>query len=206
MIHPDTELRKVDDVIGWGVFATRAIPRGTILWALDRLDQRISPSQVQALGPRYAAHLDRYAFLSGTGNLVLCWDLARFVNHSCEANAISTGWDFDIAVRDIAPGDEITNDYGCLNLDESFRCFCRSSACRRTIFPGDFEELADAWDTRVRAAFADLSEVPQPLWKWVESKRAVTTALRNPARLPSIRRHRFVSPRPTDTRVAGRSA
>ncbi|MHC5084588.1 MAG: SET domain-containing protein, partial [Planctomycetota bacterium] len=32
MIHPDTELRKVNETIGYGVFATRHIPKGTILY------------------------------------------------------------------------------------------------------------------------------------------------------------------------------
>ena len=39
MVHPDTELRFVSPAIGWGVFATRDIPTGTITWALDVLDQ-----------------------------------------------------------------------------------------------------------------------------------------------------------------------
>jgi hypothetical protein len=39
MIHPDTELRYVNDIIGYGVFATRLIPRGTITWVQDELYQ-----------------------------------------------------------------------------------------------------------------------------------------------------------------------
>jgi hypothetical protein len=31
MIHPDTELRRVNDLIGYCVFAIRPIPRGTII-------------------------------------------------------------------------------------------------------------------------------------------------------------------------------
>jgi hypothetical protein len=53
MVHPHTELRFVSPQIGWGVFATRLIPRGTIVWALDSLDQRFTPDQVAAL-PAYA--------------------------------------------------------------------------------------------------------------------------------------------------------
>jgi uncharacterized protein len=192
MIHPDSELRHVSDAIGVGVFTTRDIPRGTIVWVMDELDQKISPSRVQDLGPRYEALLDRYAYLGPAGERILCWDLARFVNHSCEANAVSTGWDFDVATRDIAAGEEITNDYGALNLERSFLCHCGAESCRRTVRPDDFERLADAWDGRVREAYPDLLRVVQPLWQWVPQKRRVSAAARDPRRLPSIRQHRFV--------------
>lgn len=38
MIHPDTELRFINEKIGYGVVALKLIPRGTITWALDKLD------------------------------------------------------------------------------------------------------------------------------------------------------------------------
>ena len=56
MVHPHTELRFVNPLIGWGVFATRLIPQGTIVWALDALDQRFTPEQAAAL-PAYARRL-----------------------------------------------------------------------------------------------------------------------------------------------------
>ena len=46
MIHPDTEVRRVDDVVGVGVFATALIPRGTLTWALDPLDQLLTPERL----------------------------------------------------------------------------------------------------------------------------------------------------------------
>jgi hypothetical protein len=193
MIHPDTRLDHASDTIGLGVFATCPIPRGTILWALDDLDQRLTPVRVRRLGERYRALLDRYAFFNAEGEQVVCWDIARFVNHHCEANAISTGWHFDIAVRDIAAGDEICNDYGALNLEESFTCHCGSPACRRDIQPVDFDRYSDAWDVLVRDAFPHVTRVPQPLWDFVSPKRLVVAAARDPRRAPSIRRHRLVA-------------
>lgn len=41
MIHPSTELRLVDAVIGYGVFATGFLPRGTIIDAQDALEARV---------------------------------------------------------------------------------------------------------------------------------------------------------------------
>jgi len=84
MIHPDTELRFAGEGIGLGVFATRRIPRGTIVWVLDELDQRFTLSAVRRHTLAYRRLLDRYGFLNGRGERVLCWDIARYVNHACE--------------------------------------------------------------------------------------------------------------------------
>ena len=193
MIHPDTRLGHSSDVIGLGVFATRPIRKGTVVWALDHLDQRLTPVRVRRLGPRYRALLDRYAFYNSAGESVVCWDLGRFVNHSCDANAISSGWDFDVAVRDIEPGEEICNDYGALNLEESFACHCGAPACRGPIHPEDFERCADVGDAQVRDAFPHVTRVAQPLWEFVSPKRTAAAAARDPRRLPSIRRHRLLT-------------
>ena len=206
MIHPDTRLGHVSDEIGLGVFATKPIPKGTILWALCDLDQRLSPVRVRRLGTPYQALLDRYAFFNAEGDRVVCWDIARFVNHNCEANAISTGWHFDIAVRDIAAGDEICNDYGALNLEETFTCACGSPECRKHIHPEDFDRYTDAWDVLVRDAFPHVTRVAQPLWDFVSPKRLVVAAARDPRRAPSIRRHRMlVQPQLAPPRVAART-
>lgn len=189
MIHPDTELRRASDEIGLGVFATRPIPKGTIVWALDELDQRFPAERVRRLGRRYEGLLERYGFLNGLGERVLCWDLARWMNHSCEANVLSSGWHFDIAIRDVAAGEELTNDYGALNIECSFACLCGSERCRGTVHPEDFDAFAPIWDAKVQEAFPSVRRVPQPLWQWVPNKRLVSAASRNPQQVPSVRGH-----------------
>src|SRR3954462_14155227 len=124
MVHPDTELRYVNDEIGWGVFATRMIPRGTVIWALDALDQIFTAKQIESM-PAYAREmLDKYSYVDGRGRNILCWDHARFFNHSCNANCLSLGYDFEVAIRDVAVGEELTDDYGALNPTEPFPCRC----------------------------------------------------------------------------------
>jgi len=194
LIHPATELRPASQEIGFGVFATARIPRGTIVWVLDRLDRLLSPAQVDSLGPRYHDMLDHFSYLNARGSRVLCWDLARWVNHSCDPNCLSTGWEFDIAVRDIEVGEEITNDYAGLNLEDSFTCHCKQPNCRGTVEPKDFEELVDSWDEAVRDAFPDVARVEQPMWEWLPRQREVRAAMFDPTRLPSIRRHQLVVP------------
>ena len=45
--------------------------------------------------------LDHYSYGDEAGNLVLCWDHARQVNHSCAASDWGVGNDLEIAVRDL---------------------------------------------------------------------------------------------------------
>ncbi|HEX4137823.1 MAG TPA: hypothetical protein VHY84_24650 [Bryobacteraceae bacterium] len=42
MMHPDAELRFIRDNMGYGLFARKRIPRGTITWTRDELDQQFS--------------------------------------------------------------------------------------------------------------------------------------------------------------------
>src|SRR5262252_2299151 len=107
MIHPDSELRFVNDIVGYGLFATRLIPKGTFTWVRDDLDQIVDPSVQHHLPAMLTAQLHKYSYLEPRGR-ILCWDHGRYVNHSCEPNCRSTGFDLEIAVRDIHPGEQLT--------------------------------------------------------------------------------------------------
>jgi uncharacterized protein len=185
MIHPHTELRFVSDSIGMGVFATRRIPRGTITWGLCPLDRVLSQEEVLKLPMLYRPYLDRYAYQDRDGNSVLCWDLGRYMNHSCEPATLCTGFDLDIAIRDIEPGDEITCDYGMLNLDQDFFCHCGMQRCRRTVHPKDRFTFVERWDAQVRDAFRDLTSVDQVLWSIVKEREQVTAAAKGERPVPS---------------------
>ena len=170
MLRPDTGLRYIDSTIGYGVFATRFIPKGTITWVRDELDQTFSPERFARVSPHLHELLDRYSFVDKEGDHVLCWDLARYINHACEAACLSPGYNFEVAVRDIAPGEELTDDYGTLNIDVAFTCHCGSPLCRGEIRPDDLLAHGDRWDALIAAAFAHLPAVRQPLWDLVREK------------------------------------
>ena len=55
---------------------------------------------------------------------------------------------YEVAVRDILPGEELTDDYAALFLQphESFDCHCRAEFCRQRVSPADAEAQADAWE------------------------------------------------------------
>ena len=154
MLHPDVTLRCVNDVIGYGVFATRLIPAGTITWVQDPLDQVLDSDALRRLGQRYSKIVKKYTWLNRDGNRVLCWDFGRFMNHSCDANTFSPGLEFEIAVRDIKAGEQVTSDYGALNVEAPLPCACGSPRCRGLVRPEDFETYAEGWDDLMRAPFS----------------------------------------------------
>lgn len=170
MIHPHTELRFINDKIGHGVVATKFIPKGTITWALDKLDRIFTPQQIQEMDPMMQNVMDIYTYRNPDGNYVFCWDNARFVNHSSNSNCITTAYDFEIAIRDIHPGEELTDDYGYLNLDEPFEVLPEPGSNRNVIYPDDLVRYYPIWDEKLLAAFPNLAKVDQPLFRIMDPK------------------------------------
>jgi len=162
MMHPDTELRFINKEKGYGVVATKFIPAGTITWVLDRLDKVYRPSQYKALEPIYRNILDVYTYRNNEGNFILCWDHARFVNHSFNSNCLSTAYDYEIAIRDIEKGEELTDDYGYLNVTEPFTPIDEGYE-RKTVYPDDLLFFYKLWDEQLKAVFNKIELVDQPL-------------------------------------------
>jgi len=165
MIHPDTELRFINHEIGYGVVATKRIPKGSITWVMDKLDRAFTPSQIFELDELYQDILSKYTFRDRYGNHILCWDNARYVNHSFHSNCISTAYDFELAVRDIEAGEELTDDYGYLNLTEPFEAMPEKGTKRKQVNPDDLVHYHKYWDKKLRNAFRQFEDVEQPLLK-----------------------------------------
>lgn len=118
-------------VTGFGLFATKLIKRGAYI-ATYR-GPRISVEEAerrQRRGAKYMFELNSRWTIDGSPR----WNVARYFNHSCWPNAkpvIRKGRIVFVALRGIAPGEEITYNYG----DEYFDYFisnggCRCAACR----------------------------------------------------------------------------
>lgn len=162
MMHPDTEIRFINEEKGYGVVAVKLIPEGTITWVQDDLDQIFTPEEVQTLHPKSREMLDKYAFRNRYGKYVLCWDLAKYVNHSFRSNCFSTPYGFEIAVRNIYPGEELTDDYGYLNLTEPF--FARDEGTKRSaVYPDDLLNFHREWDEILKYSVEKMGMVVQPL-------------------------------------------
>jgi hypothetical protein len=167
MIHPHTELRYINEQMGFGVFATQFIPKGTITWALDELDQILEPNYLDTVDKYKGEIIKKYAYRNQDGKFVLCWDLGRFVNHSFHANCMGTAYEFEIAIRDIYPGEQLTDDYGTLNIDEPFECISEEGTERRIVYPDDLLTYYEEWDQKVLSALNHFFEVEQQLFHLV---------------------------------------
>lgn len=174
MMHPDTELRFINEEIGYGVFATKFIPKGTIVWAMDDLDQVLDPEFVETLDPLRKQDVQKYSFKNQDGKYILCWDKARFVNHSFSATCVATMYDLELAARDIYPGEELTDDYGTLNLDEPFDCLPEAGTNRTRVMPDDLLRYYPIWDEIAAAAFQQFNQVEQPLKYLIRSEHMAT--------------------------------
>jgi hypothetical protein len=168
MIHPDTELRFISPEIGFGVVATRLIPKGTVTWVFDPLDQTFSPAQVRAMSPLQKQFLEKYTYRDHLGDYILCGDHARFVNHSFRSSCISTAYNCELAVRDILPGEELTDDYGYLNVEAPFDCQPEPGSPRTQVMPDDLLHFHAQWDAQLREAFQHVARLPQPLLPLLE--------------------------------------
>lgn len=176
MIIGCTEVVYINEVKGYGVLATARIPQGTVTWVFDDLDREIPMTRLDQLPAPCREAVLTYSYRNSKGNLVFCWDNERFINHSFRPNCCLTPYNFEIAVRDIEPGEELTDDYGFLNIIAPFAVDSEGTD-RTTVYPDDLLRYSARWDSQLRAAFDRLLEVDQPLrqvfnpevWKLAES-------------------------------------
>lgn len=162
MIHPKTEIKFINNEVGYGVVATEFIPAGTITWVLDKLDREFSPKEFEAMHPLYQNILDTYSFRNNKGNLILCWDHGRYVNHSFNSNCLTTAYDFEIAIRDINAGEQLTDDYGYLNIQSPFRGIDEGTK-RKVVYPNDLEKYHKVWDQKIKKVFSRIISCDQEL-------------------------------------------
>lgn len=198
MIHPKTELRHINDTVGYGVFATDFIPEGTIVYVKDSLEIEVSDEDYQKHSKSIQDIIEKYSYVDERGYRIISWDFAKYVNHSCNQNTISTGYGFEIAIRDIQKGEQITDEYGIFNLDYEMPCECGSANCRKAIKPSDFDNLYPQWDIKIKDALGKLKSVKQPLYNLVDSdcKEELENYLNREGKYKSIYnlRHKKVVP------------
>jgi len=102
---------------GFGVFAVAPIADGTAVWRFAKgLDMEFISDIVETLPTHVRAFFSRYGYLDrNMRRIILCFDDARFVNHSGEPNVgtdyTQDPYGLDVALRDIAAGEEITMNY-----------------------------------------------------------------------------------------------
>ena len=191
MMHPACELRWVSDEVGYGVFAGVPIPRGTVTWARDDLDQVVAPARVAALPDVVRAQVELYSYIDPQGRYVMCWDLGKYVNHSCNPTSRGLGDEAEVAVRDIAAGEHMTSDYAELNIMTRFVCRCGAAGCRGGVGPDDLPQHFREWDQAVQQALPRIAEVPQALWPLLRNPDEILAAAAGRAPLASRLTYRW---------------
>ena len=193
MLHPNTELRFVNEEIGYGVFATAAIPKGTIVYVKDCLEIEITEDRFHNMDIACKNIVEKYSYIDERGVRIVSWDHAKYVNHRCDCNSMSTGYGFEIAIRNIEEGEEITDEYGLFNIPSPIEVNCGCAACRRTLLPTDIDRFYRDWDIKIQEAFRCLKEVPQPLLHLMdnESVSDLLNYLSGKSRYRSVRKLKY---------------
>ena len=112
---------------GLGLFATKPIAKKStvVTYRGRRIPTVEAHARERRHGAKYMFEINRQWSIDGSSRR----NLARYINHSCAANAeavLRKGKMVFIAQRGIAPGEEITLDYG----PEYFDLFIKASGCR----------------------------------------------------------------------------
>ena len=165
MILDYVEMRDTPDR-GVGLHTTRSIPRGTIVM--------MECSRCSRISRRAARRSARWSFIQSHAPITRstfpdflepCDPRIYFGNHSCNANVLDTGLGFDLAVRDIPAGTELTFDYRCFfDSTIDFPCRCGEPECGGRIrCLHNRPDLEEAWRSRIRNAFRGFAVAPQPL-------------------------------------------
>jgi hypothetical protein len=117
---------------GLGMFAIKPIkPRTYIATYRGPVISNEEAARRERRGARYMFEINRKWTIDGTPR----WNIGRYLNHSCEPNAkpvLRKGRIVFVALRRIAPGEEITYDYGQEYFDYFIAtgdCLCAS--CRK---------------------------------------------------------------------------
>ena len=120
----------------YGIFALRPIPKDELIavWGgevvnretLDTLSSRMRQMSVQVEEGLYLVSMRE-----GPGD---------YVNHSCDPNAGLNGQIAVVAIRDIAPGEQVTFDYAMSDGSDydEFECACGAANCRGRVSGRDW--------------------------------------------------------------------
>jgi len=118
---------------GYGVIATRAHRAGDVVANVDGVQLRLE----EIVDDEYCLWVNDDLYFDMV-------DQTRYINHCCDPNCeveadvddAGVVWARIVALRDIAPGEEVTYDYG-FSLEHAIPCRCGAPACRGLIIDAD---------------------------------------------------------------------
>jgi uncharacterized protein len=139
-ISPKVRKAEASRLHGRGLFAAEPIERGEVVavkgghivdaGTLARLSDRLQNSEIQITEGLHLAALteDEYE------------PVMLFLNHSCDPNVGFAGNVVLVAMREVAPGEELTTDYALFDTSAGeMACACGASSCRRRVTGQDWQ-------------------------------------------------------------------
>jgi hypothetical protein len=147
-LHPDIDIRP-SMIAGRGLHARVGIAAGTVVSRLGgRLVTRRELEDLLAAAAQPGGRYLDTITAGADGHLVLPAGTPNGLgNHSCDPNLWWVG-PYELAARrDVAEGEELTNDYATSTADPGFTMHCRCGAvtCRR-IVSGDDWRRPELWE------------------------------------------------------------
>jgi hypothetical protein len=136
---PKLERRVFPKKGGQGIFAKELVKSGELIcvWGGQILtgEQVLEiPIEHRHMIIQVEDNLFQYSYLASD---------AEYINHSCEPNAGVYGQIALVALRDIAPDEEVCFDYAMTENNhfkhEQFDCYCGSPSCRQRITGQDWK-------------------------------------------------------------------
>ena len=157
------QLAAVETPKGRGVVAGRAIPSGALVLRFEGpvFDKTSCPDFSEAL----QVGVDAWMWSSG--------GLDDLVNHSCEPSLglwQVAGHTYLLALRDVAPGEELSFDYSTSMVDEPWDmegCLCGSAKCRGLV--GNFLDIP----LEAMQAYARRGVLPHHVWVTAHARDVV---------------------------------
>jgi hypothetical protein len=160
MVLPSLRLQWISEEKGYGLFATEFIPKGTVTYCQDPLDIVIKQADLSKYPQALLDSIHKFAFEPPNGDVVLGWDNAKYINHCCSPSTLSTGYEFELAVRDVEVGEELTTDYRLFTKNNTFAFSCENPICPRSLMS---ELPLIEIDQRIQSALLHFRAVAQPL-------------------------------------------
>lgn len=187
MVISSVKIVWISDQKGYGLVATQPIPKGTITFAQDGLDIVIPNEKLDVIDENLLEYIEKYSYEDFLGNRIVSWDLGKYMNHDDQSNTLSTGYGFEVAVRDIAEGEEVTDDYRIFSThhDTSFGVSV-SKRNEPELWP---EDLVEVWDKQVASALTCIEQPDQPLRPFIQAEiwQQVLDLKKNPKNYRSVR-------------------
>lgn len=127
--HPE-EFQVKRSSAGLGLFANTEFEKGDFI--IEYSGEHISHDEADRRGGKYLFTLTDKIVIDGKERT----NTARYINHSCEPNAEAVIEDdkkvIFLAIKDIAPGDEICFDYGTEYVEDIIAAVgCKCSPCKK---------------------------------------------------------------------------